>query len=239
VLEARYVIAALEHLASRPRPATILDVGCGDGRTILAVAERYPSMILHGVDFSEEMIRQANEGLAQKGEAIRSRIRFEVADARSLSLTFGDIRFDAVCTDRCLINLTAAGDQQAAIGEIARVLRPDGLFFAIENFVEGQERLNRERKAIGLTEIQVRWHNKFFTHEEFSRLIKESFEEKEIIHFSSAYYYATRIIYSKLCSLRGDEPDYDHDIHRLAVDLPPHGEFSPIQIVVARRRSGE
>jgi hypothetical protein len=62
------------------------------------------------------------------------------------------------------------------------------------------------------------------------------FDEVNISDFSSSYYFATRVIYSKMCQMRSEKPDYDHDIHRLAIDLPDAGCFSPIRVAVLRKK---
>jgi hypothetical protein len=50
--------------------------------------------------------------------------------------------------------------------------------------------------------------------------------------FSSAYYLATRVIYSKFCALEGTPPDYRHPIHELSTKLPAVGDFSPIKLFI-------
>jgi hypothetical protein len=63
------------------------------------------------------------------------------------------------------------------------------------------------------------------------------FEAAEFKEFSSAYYLATRVIYSAMCQIRGETPDYRHEIHRLAVNLPWFGSFSPIRLSIMRRKA--
>jgi hypothetical protein len=89
---------------------------------------------------------------------------------------------------------------------------------------------------MGLPEIPVRWHNLFFNEDEFRSRVAGWFSEILFEDFSSAYYYATRVIYSAMCKARNEEPDYRHDIHKLAVDLPPLGKnFSPIRMFVLKK----
>ena len=60
----------------------ILDVGCGDGKITAEIASRAPRGSVVGVDPSRDMISFAQSHF---GPAMRSNLRFEVADARCLS----------------------------------------------------------------------------------------------------------------------------------------------------------
>ena len=63
------------------RSERILDVGCGDGKITAQIARRVPIGSVVGVDPSHDMIRFARENFG----AGSPNLRFEVADARSLS----------------------------------------------------------------------------------------------------------------------------------------------------------
>ena len=97
--------------------ARILDVGCGPGRHAYELASR--GFRVHGVDISERFIQLARS-TAPDGAT------FERADARSLGFR---AEFDAVI---CLCQgafglMTAEGDDEVVIGNLARALRPDGI----------------------------------------------------------------------------------------------------------------
>jgi ubiquinone/menaquinone biosynthesis C-methylase UbiE len=232
------IATILETIAELAIPATAdaLDVGCGDGYSTLAVAGALPSLRMHGIDYSAHMIRNAQESLDQQPD-LTERVSFDSGDATDLASTLGTRSFDLILTDRCLINLPTPDLQARAIGEIARHTRPLGYYLAIENFVEGQNAMNEARATLGLPAIPVRWHNVFFDEPRFLREAGRHFDVLGLRDFSSSYYFATRVIYSALCKMRGEEPDYDHDIHRLAVHLPRIGNFSPIRMAVLRRKA--
>src|SRR5262249_9180307 len=124
-----------------------------------------------------------------------------------------------------------------AIAQIAKHTRAGGYYVAIENFIEGQERMNEMRRAAGLPNIPINWHNLYFREGEFVSSASRFFGEIVFKDFSSTYYFATRIVYSAMCQLRGEQPDYQHDLHKVAVRLPWIGQFSPIRMVVMRRKS--
>jgi hypothetical protein len=123
-------------------------------------------------------------------------------------------------------------DQFAAIGAVAGLLRPGGAYLAIENFVDGNDRLNELRSLYGLPPIEIRWHNRFFREAEFAACARQHFRTLETVDFSSSYYFATRVIYSALCAVDGTSPDYRHLIHERSTKLPPFGDFSPIKLFV-------
>jgi ubiquinone/menaquinone biosynthesis C-methylase UbiE len=218
-----------------PENSRVLDVGCGDGYTTLHVADALPKLRFLGVDYSENMIRTARQQLATQG-GMTGRVAFKVGDAANLKEACGDDTFEIVMTDRCLINLTSLESQTQAIAQIAEHTRSGGYYIAIENFVEGQDNMNASRRAVGLPDIPVRWHNRFFKQAEFVAAAEPFFDEIRFQDFSSSYYFATRVIYSAMCQMRGEQPDYEHEIHQLAVKLPWTGQFSPIRMVVLRRR---
>ena len=214
--------------------ASVLDVGCGDGYTTLDVAQALPGLRFLGLDYSPSMIENARRQLTLRAD-LQTRLSFKVGDATNLKAPCGDETFDLVMTDRCLIHLTRLENQSQAVGQIAEHTKPGGHYIAIENFVEGQENLNAARRAVGLPDIAVRWHNLFFKEADFIRAAEPFFDEIKFKDFSSSYYFATRVIYSAMCQMRGEQPDYEHEIHQLAINLPWTGQFSPIRMAVLRR----
>jgi ubiquinone/menaquinone biosynthesis C-methylase UbiE len=212
----------------------VLDLGCGDGFTTLGVARQLSAAHFVGADYSENMVHNAEGRLAMEEPEVRDRVRFRTGDATKLPEQFAGERFDIVISSRCLINLTSSDQQYRTIADVASLLNPGGVYVAIENFMDGQRVLSELRADMGLPEIPVRWHNLFFEPEEYLARVQALFSGVDIVNFSSAYYYATRVVYSKYCQLTGVKPDYHHEIHRLAIDLPPHGNYSPIKLVVHR-----
>lgn len=236
-LETATLIRVLEEL-NLPAGARIADMGCGDGNTVLELARQFPDFHLLGFDYAPQMIEAAQARLAVLQDVGAGRARFFVGDVTHPLASVGRAALDVAMTDRCLINLENSDAQYAAIGRIAECLKPGGIYLAIENFHEGQDAMNAARAALGLSAIPIRWHNHFFHETEFRIEAARHFASVEFREFSSAYYYATRVIYSALCRQEGVEPDYHHPIHRLAVHLPPMGGYSPIRLVVMRKASG-
>jgi ubiquinone/menaquinone biosynthesis C-methylase UbiE len=223
--------------ASLPAGSTVVDLGCGDGYATVSLAAALPTLRFVGVDWSDEMLALAEHRLAAQ-PGLRATVSFLQGDMRDLSATLQSERFEAFLTTRSLINLTTSEQQYDTIGQIAEHLVPGGYYFCVENFMGGQNSFNRLRVAMGLPEIQVRWHNHFFEEERFLAETRQSFDSVVFDNFLSSYYLATRVVYSAGCQMVGEEPDYLHPIHQIAGRLPPIGDFCPIKLVTMRRKLG-
>lgn len=232
-LEVAVLIQTLEGLVL-PKDAMIADMGCGDGNTLLELAQYFPDFRLLGFDYAPQMIEAAQARLSALG-ALSGRVRFTVGDVTDPVASTGKGVLDVALTDRCLINLENSSGQYAALGRIAECLRPGGMYLAIENFHEGQNAMNAARAALGLEAIPIRWHNHFFHEAEFRAEAARHFASITFQEFSSAYYYATRVVYSAMCKMQGVAPDYDHPIHQLSVRLPQMGGYSPVRLVLLRK----
>jgi len=86
-----------------------LDVGTGTGAAALAIAERFPSARVVGVDIAPEMVERAR----QKSRD-RENLAFDVGDASALP--YDDASFD----------LVTAANMIPFFDELARVVRPRG-----------------------------------------------------------------------------------------------------------------
>lgn len=118
VLQARVrqqLIARLDWIAFTPD--VVVDLGCGTGHGALALAARWPDARVVAVDASPGMLEQA----ARHDPA--GRCERLCAEARALPLP--DASVDLVFSS---LMLQWCDDLDAAFAEIARVLRPRGLF---------------------------------------------------------------------------------------------------------------
>ena len=226
-LEAAALISQLQAF-DLPKEPRILDIGCGDGETTVAISRSFPAARIQGIDFSAEMLTLAE----RKSES--DRVAFSVGDVRKLTDQFAASAFDAIITNRCLINLPSSDEQYDALKQISECLAPGGYFIGTENFTGGQASLTELRRSISLQEIPVRWHNLYFNEAEFIEKASELFRDVELINFSSTYYLVTRVVYSALCMSEGIEPAYEHPLYAIAAALPPIGDFSPIKLIRAR-----
>jgi len=121
-LKLRYV---LEDLIS-VKAGRVLDVGCGSGTMAKALKRERPDLEVHGVDFSASTIAAA--------KANPEGVTFNQAPAEALP--FADAWFDAVTMFDVLEHVD---DSARVLKEIARVLKPGGLFHLVLP-LEGQPR---------------------------------------------------------------------------------------------------
>jgi SAM-dependent methyltransferase len=110
---------AVDQLPLEPG-AAVLEIGCGHGRTLAALARRVRGGTVAGVDPSEVMVRHATGRL--RAEIARGRA--EVHRAEAARLPFADARFDAALAVHVLYFWP---EPLVELREIRRVLRPGGV----------------------------------------------------------------------------------------------------------------
>jgi SAM-dependent methyltransferase len=111
--------ARIRDLLARSLPAgggTMLDVGCGDGRLLGEVGQRWPDVALTGLDLQPERIVEARLKVPDGSFVVGS------ADA----LPFEDASFDVVTAITLVSSLPTDRMEIDAAREIARVTRPGG-----------------------------------------------------------------------------------------------------------------
>jgi SAM-dependent methyltransferase len=154
----------------------LLEVGCGAGRNLRALAYYRPDLRLHGVDISRTALAEA--------EAAGGPIEYREGDA--LHLPYPDASFDIVVLFDLLEHVPDVG---AAVAEVARVLRPGGLF---HGFVpcEGNKRTlfaalrNSERLPIHRWKRDHIGHIQILTTRQLSRILGDQGLRVRDISFS-------------------------------------------------------
>lgn len=127
----KHSLLGRDHLIRKldvPRSGTVLELGCGTGRNLIAAAKAYPSCQLFGVDISEEMLKTAQANINKAGLA--HRIYVIQADATNFDpfIAFGIDRFERVFLSYCVsmipewekaiehgLNLRSAGGQLSLV----------------------------------------------------------------------------------------------------------------------------
>jgi malonyl-CoA O-methyltransferase len=109
------MIARLDWTAFSPE--VVLDLGCGTGHGAASLAARWPGARVLGLDASRGMLHEAQ----RRG----AKLRIEWLHAEAESLPLPDASVDCVFSN---LALPWCEDVDAVFAEVARVLRPRGLF---------------------------------------------------------------------------------------------------------------
>lgn len=212
----------LDHI---PAKSSVIDFGCGNGIKGIELALE-KSIQYTGIDFSDEMIRQALQ-LQDKSTTL-GYTSFHIGDILDTDLQFVT-PFDIAITDRCLINLPTFEDQIAAVRNIHQLLKDDGIYLMVENHKTALDNLNAVRRIFELPAIEVRWHNLYITDMLFDAICKQ-FMLVETVNFASTYFLISRTLNAVL-----HDADYNSELNQLAAKLPALGNFSPVKLFVLRK----
>ena len=122
---------AVHHLPELPEGSCVLELGCGNGKTLSAMIQR--NWDVTAIDFSARAVAMSRKNTGtQKGNGC-------VADARSLPFAPG--RFDAVFAIHIFSHLEK-NNRTRAVAEAVRVLKNGGILyfsgFSIEDFRSGK-----------------------------------------------------------------------------------------------------
>ncbi len=157
----------LEALAQRWQKGKLLNLGCGHGADFLPFRQGFE---LYGVDFSTEMLKFARKYSKKFSFAVK----LTLADVRKLP--YPDESFDWAISVATYHHLKGR-EQQAAINELRRVLKPGGEAF-ITVWNRGQPKFWFKPK-----ELKVPWrkggktlyrYHYLFSYPELERLVKKA-----------------------------------------------------------------
>jgi ubiquinone/menaquinone biosynthesis C-methylase UbiE len=110
----------LEALAQRWQKGKLLNIGCGHGPDFLPFRQGFD---LYGVDFSTEMLKFARKYSTKFGFAVE----LMLADVRHLP--YPEETFDWAISVATYHHIMGREEQQAALNELRRVLKPGGEAF--------------------------------------------------------------------------------------------------------------
>ena len=137
----------------------VLDMGCGRGAVLTAVARRLTTGRVTGVDIwsTTDQSGNAREVTLRNAslEGVPDRVQVETADMRALP--FADATFDLVVSSLAIHNIRSSADRRRAIAEGFRVLKPGGRMViadirATSAYADGLRALgaaNVERRRLG------------------------------------------------------------------------------------------
>ena len=111
------------------RGASVADVGCGHGASVILMAQTYPTSRFFGFDYHGPSIERAREAAAKAG--VGDRIVFEQAAAKD----FPAKGYDLVAMFDCLHDM---GDPVGAGRHVKETLAADGTWLIVEPFANDQ-----------------------------------------------------------------------------------------------------
>ncbi|MGI8401544.1 MAG: class I SAM-dependent methyltransferase [Gemmatimonadaceae bacterium] len=217
---------------ARLRPATIIDVGCGNGYTLERLLERFPGQRFLGVEKSDELRALASSRFRQGGS-----VTIIAGDVRNPQFAQPDSA-DIIICQRVLINLLEYEDQKRALDNIVNVLhgKPDGgaggkcLF--IEAFSQYLLKLNEARAEFELPPIPPAHHNLYLPDDFFLMPQLRSFVTPAIApaNFLSTHYYVTRVLHPVVTA--NEAVKRNSEFVRFFSDAlkPNVGDYSPLRL---------
>ncbi len=166
----------------------ICDMGCGDGTNTINYSRLNNVKQVVGIDYSSAMIKKANKNIKKQNI---SNITFVNGDISEL-FNFMN-KFDAVITQRCLINIPVFDEQIKAIETILGSLKKNGYFIMMEATKDGLNGLNRLRTGLSLDSLKMPWHNNYFDIGAVEGALEKKFRILKKQDFS-IYYLYTRVL---------------------------------------------
>jgi ubiquinone/menaquinone biosynthesis C-methylase UbiE len=161
VLVQRLIIRWIKRVTRISPEARVLEMGCGRGVGACFIQEEFNPALLHAFDLDHEMILKAGKYIAPKHQ---EKISLYVGDA--LRLPYRDGVLDAVFGFGVLHHLP---DWQGGLKEVARVLKPGGIYF-LEEFYPPLYLNFLARRIFMHPE-----HNRFFSHDLHKALANDGF----------------------------------------------------------------
>lgn len=112
----------------------VLDVGCGLGLFLIGATKRLATGRAVGIDKWQQEDLSGNNATVTRDnarrEGVADKVEVHTGDARKLPLD--DASFDVVLSSMALHNIYDAGERQASVREIARVLKPGGRVLIVD-----------------------------------------------------------------------------------------------------------
>ncbi|MGK2942127.1 MAG: class I SAM-dependent methyltransferase [Immundisolibacter sp.] len=162
------ILPGLPELAGRDDVA-VLDLGCGAGGTLLALARAYPHGRLLGVDVEPRSVEQANARLAQAGVAQRAQARLAAAESLQQEAAFDLVTLIQV------LHETVPTVRAEILARAHAALKPGGLLLVVdEPYPEHVEDL-RSAKSCAMTQFIERfWGNELLSLPQQKALIESA-----------------------------------------------------------------
>lgn len=112
-----------------PPGGSVLEVGCGTARNLIAAAKAWPEARCYGFDISTEMLGTARGAVRKAG--LGGRVQLAAGDATAWhgERLFGEAGFDRIFLS---YTLSMIPDWRAALDQAARALKPGGQLHIVD-----------------------------------------------------------------------------------------------------------
>ncbi|HVM00590.1 MAG TPA: class I SAM-dependent methyltransferase [Egibacteraceae bacterium] len=120
-------VPGLVERLTKDSPARVVDVGCGTGRSTIAIARGFPDAAVVGLDLDEASVVEARANAEQQD--VHDRVAFEVRDAADPGL---EGRFDLVCAFETVHDMA---DQVGALRAMRGLAAADGFVLVMDERV--------------------------------------------------------------------------------------------------------
>jgi SAM-dependent methyltransferase len=197
-----------------------LDFGCANGYTTTRLAKMNSAVTFMGVDINPDMIRVASSFPESEG---LPKLSFRQVDV--LTEKF-DQQFDFIYAIRVFQNIETEEKQKQVFDKLFDRLSSGGRFLYVESYADGYGRLNEDRVTMGLTPLPIHPHLTLLT-DSFDAHVEKHLTLVKRDYLSSSYYLITRLLYSYIAKMNGEEIDYNHPIHQVAAIVPQVGDYGP------------
>jgi ubiquinone/menaquinone biosynthesis C-methylase UbiE len=162
VMIQRLIIRWIKDVTPLKPGARILEIGCGRGAGACLIQEEFHPAMMHALDLDRDMIRRARRYAKARRQ---DKISFYVGDA--LRLPYRDRVLDAVFGFGVLHHLP---DWRGGLREIARVLKPGGIYFMEEYYPQLYQNFLFRRIFLHPE------HDRFYSHDLHQALTEARFE---------------------------------------------------------------
>jgi arsenite methyltransferase len=134
----------------------VLDMGCGRGAVLTAIARRLTTGTITGIDIWSTTDQSGNARAVvlrnAELEGVKDRVRIDTGDMRALP--YPDASFDLVVSSLAIHNIRGNADRQRAISEAYRVLKPGGRLVVAD--IRATAVYERALRALGALAIERR-----------------------------------------------------------------------------------
>jgi SAM-dependent methyltransferase len=186
------IATVLRHLQATDYVA---DIGCGNGQATLRYAKRARKVL--AIERSNHLRAQAQHAAEQAGIS-----NVELVPGDVLDLSEYEQTFDAIVSQRMLINLSSWEQQAKGLQNLHCALKPGGRLIMIENTNDAFSNMNDMRHDVGLDAVPQHWHNRFFDFDQMMEFMQGRFQFIRSYDFG-LYYFLTRVYVPMFASFKG------------------------------------